>query len=84
MRVTGERGVAVAQGVAAYGDVILLRRIANAVKSCEEPRTLNGPPLTQASWTGYSPAVTLPLELAAAPDFSENPCILSMYGYAAR
>jgi len=70
VRVTDERGVAVAQGVAASGDVALLRRIANDVESSEEPRVLYGPALGQASRAGHAPAVTLLLELGADPDFS--------------
>ncbi len=45
VRVTDERGVAVAQSVAAYGDVALLRSIASAVESREEPRVLYSPAL---------------------------------------
>ena len=70
VRVTDERGVAAAEGVAAYGDVALLMRIANAVESREEPRVLYGPALAQASRSGHSSAVTLLLEFGADPDFS--------------
>jgi ankyrin repeat protein len=70
VRVIDERGAVAAEGVAAYGDVTLLRRIANAVESREEPRILYGPALAQSSRAGHAPAVALLLELGADPDFS--------------
>jgi ankyrin repeat protein len=59
-----------AEGVAAYGDITLLRRIADAVESREEPRILYGPALAQSSRAGHAPAVALLLELGADPNFS--------------
>lgn len=70
VRVLDDRGVAAAEGVAAHGDVGLLRRIASAVASRESPRILYGPALAQSSRAGHEPAVALLLELGADPDFS--------------
>jgi ankyrin repeat protein len=70
VRVIDGRGVVAAEGVAANGDVALLRRIANAVESREEPRILYGSALGQSSRAGQVPAVALLLELGADPDFS--------------
>ena len=70
VRVIDQRGAVAAEGVAAYGDVTLLRRIANAVESREEPRILYGPALALSSRAGHTPAVALLLELGADPNFS--------------
>ena len=70
VRVIENRGVVAAEGVAAYGDVTLLRRIANVVESGEEARILYGPALAQSSRAGHVPAVALLLELGADPNFS--------------
>jgi ankyrin repeat protein len=72
VRVIDGRGVAAATGVAAYGDVALLRRIANSSNSRLEPRILYGPALAQASRSGHAPAVALLLELGADPNFSAH------------
>jgi ankyrin repeat protein len=70
VRVIEGRGVPAAEGVAALGDVPLLRRIAEAVETREEPRILYGPALAHASRAGQVPGVVLLLELGADPDFS--------------
>jgi ankyrin repeat protein len=70
VRVINGRGVPAAEGVAAHGDVALLKRIADAVESREEPRILYGPALAQSSRAGHTSAVALLLELGADPDFS--------------
>lgn len=70
VRALDDRGVPAAAGAAADGDVVLLRRIADAVESPEEPRVLYGPALAQASRAGHTSAVTLLLDLGADPDFS--------------
>jgi len=70
VRVIEGRGVPAAEGIAARGDVLLLRRIADAVETREEPRSLYGPALALASRAGQVPAVMLLLELGADPDFS--------------
>ena len=70
IRVIDGRGMPAAEGVAAYGDVALLTRIARGAESREEPRILYGPALAQASRSGHAPAVALLLELGADPDFS--------------
>jgi ankyrin repeat protein len=72
VRVVYGRGLAAATGVAAYGDVALLRRIANATESHEEPRILYGPALAQASRSGHAGAVALLVELGADPNFSSD------------
>jgi ankyrin repeat protein len=72
VRVIDQRGVVAAEGVAAYGDVTLLRRIADAVESHEEPRVLYASALAQSSRAGHVPAVALLLELGADPNFSRS------------
>jgi ankyrin repeat protein len=70
VRVVDGRGVRAAEGAAAYCDVALLARIADAVESREAPRVLYGPALALASRVGEASCVTLLLERGADPDFS--------------
>jgi ankyrin repeat protein len=70
VRVIEGRGVPAAEGAAAYGDVTLLGRIADAVESREAPRNLYGPALAQSSRAGRSSAVTFLIERGADPNFS--------------